>query len=166
MSDSPSFLAGCWNMSEKCPVIFLNQSVLPRFFFWNPCEKWYFWNDKMFGLWRILGFLPVLFVGFFSYVMEMRFMVEKWFCLNGSPCVISAMFCGASEMAESRSFGLSLCQFVKWWKSLCERWRNVTFLCLNVYYFVCFVLIWLFEVLFIMTFVCIIVKISIRLHKS
>ena len=33
MSDSPSFLAGCWDMSEKCPVIFLNQSVLPRFFF-------------------------------------------------------------------------------------------------------------------------------------
>lgn len=31
----------------------------------------------MFGLCRILGFLPVLFVGFFSYVMEMRFMVEK-----------------------------------------------------------------------------------------
>ena len=22
MSDSPSFLAGCWNMSEKCPVSF------------------------------------------------------------------------------------------------------------------------------------------------
>ena len=39
MSDSPSFLAGCWDMSEKCPVIFLNRSVLPRFFFWNPCEK-------------------------------------------------------------------------------------------------------------------------------
>ena len=35
MSDSPSFLAGCWDMSEKCPVIFLNQSVLPRFFFFS-----------------------------------------------------------------------------------------------------------------------------------
>ena len=31
----------------------------------------------MFGLCRILGFLPVLFVGFFAYVMKMRFMVEK-----------------------------------------------------------------------------------------
>ena len=166
MSDSPSFLAGCWNMSEKCPVIFLNQSVLPRFFFWNPCEKWYFWNDKMFGLCRILGFLPVLFVGFFAYVMKMRFMVEKWFCLNGSPCVISAMFCRSSEMADSRSFGLSLCQFVNRWKLFCMSWKDVAFLCFNVCYFVCFVLIWLFEVSFAMTFVCISVKKSFSLHKT
>ena len=66
----------------------------------------------MFGLRRIPGFLAALFVGFFSYVMEIRFMVEKRFRLGGSPCVIPAMFCRALEMADSRSFGLSLCQFV------------------------------------------------------
>lgn len=32
VSDSPSFLAGCWDMSEKCPVIFLKRGFQFRFF--------------------------------------------------------------------------------------------------------------------------------------
>ena len=109
VSDSPSFLAGCWDMSEKCPVIFLKRGFQLRFL------SGIFAEDDIFEVIKCLDY--VVFLAFCRFCLSgsfpMSWKCDLWWKSDFVWAVLPALFLPCSAVPSKwRILGPSDCHCV------------------------------------------------------